>query len=335
MAELHEIASLDITWAWSPLIPFKSIIWPNQKDNRKIIRKITEEAGNEVCRKMAHVLFFAFISILQGQKEYSTNPLCSLQSVEYRACWLLRIFTVWVCMRLCAFSLTEWDISWSCVKTPPTLPPLPWLCGKTLLCSILWKEMGGQAHWWIHWKVSPKSSVNLLAFKVVLAVAQLPSPIWLFAIPWTAARQASLSFTISQSLLKLMCIELVMLSNRLILCCPLLLLPSIFPSIRAFSNELVLPIRWPRSWSCSFHMSPPTGYSSFRAALTCTLALVAPMSWFWICLAPAACGTGFPVIWSPVSSSLEAVCLPAVLGELRFPDSLQQETSLSHSQPCS
>ena len=71
------------------------------------------------------------------------------------------------------------------------------------------------------------------------------SHVWLFATPWTAARQASLSITNSQSLLKLMFIELVMPSNHLILCHPLLLLPSIFPSIRVFSNESVLRIRWP------------------------------------------------------------------------------------------
>ena len=79
------------------------------------------------------------------------------------------------------------------------------------------------------------------------------------AIPWTAARQASLSFTISQSLLKLMSIETVMPSNHLILCHPLLLLPSIFPSIRAFSIESVLRIRWPEYWS--FSTSPSNEYS--------------------------------------------------------------------------
>ena len=73
----------------------------------------------------------------------------------------------------------------------------------------------------------------------------LLSCVWLFVIPWTAACQASLSFTTSWSLLKLTSIELVMLSNHLILCCPLLLLPSIFPNIRVFSNEPALRIRWP------------------------------------------------------------------------------------------
>ena len=78
----------------------------------------------------------------------------------------------------------------------------------------------------------------------------------LFEIPWTAACQASLSITNSRSLLKLMSIELVMPSNHLILCHPLLLLPSIFPSIRVFSNESVLPIRWPKYWSFSFNINP-------------------------------------------------------------------------------
>ena len=89
----------------------------------------------------------------------------------------------------------------------------------------------------------------------------------LFVTPWTAARQASLSITNTWSLLKLMSIELVMPSNNLILCHPLLLLPSIFPSIRVFSNESVICIRWPKYWSFSFNISPSNEYSgliSFR-----------------------------------------------------------------------
>ena len=89
----------------------------------------------------------------------------------------------------------------------------------------------------------------------------------LFATPRTAACQASLSNTNSRSLLKLMSIELVMLSNHLILCHPLLLPPSIFPSIRVFSNESVLCIRWPKYWSFSFNISPSNEHSgliSFR-----------------------------------------------------------------------
>ena len=87
------------------------------------------------------------------------------------------------------------------------------------------------------------------------------SYVWLFATPWTAARQASLSITNSQSLLKLMSIESVMPSHHLFLCHPLLLLCSIFPSIRVFSNESVLHIRWPKYWSFSFSINPSNEYS--------------------------------------------------------------------------
>ena len=93
------------------------------------------------------------------------------------------------------------------------------------------------------------------------------SRIQLFVTPWTAAHQASLSITNSQSLLKLMSIESVMPSNHLVLYQPLLLPPSIFLSIRAFSSESVLPIRWPKYWSFSFSISPSNEYSgllSFR-----------------------------------------------------------------------
>ena len=85
-----------------------------------------------------------------------------------------------------------------------------------------------------------------------LGSVQLLIHVWLFATPWTAAPQASLSFTISQSLLKLTSIESVMPSSQLILCHPLLLLPPIFPRIRVFSNESGLHIRWPKYWSFSF-----------------------------------------------------------------------------------
>ena len=81
--------------------------------------------------------------------------------------------------------------------------------------------------------------------------------------PWTAAHQASLSVTNSQNLLKLMSIELVMPSNHLILCRPLLFLPLIFPRIRVFSNESALRIRWPKYWSFSFSISPSNEYSGF------------------------------------------------------------------------
>ena len=98
-----------------------------------------------------------------------------------------------------------------------------------------------------------------------VVIVQLLSCVQLFGTPWTAAHQASQSITNSQHLLKLMSIESVMPPNHLILCRPLLLLPSIFPSIRVFSNESVLHIRWPKYWS--FSISPSNEYSgliSFR-----------------------------------------------------------------------
>ena len=98
---------------------------------------------------------------------------------------------------------------------------------------------------------------------------QLLSCVQLFATPWTAAHQASLSITNSWSLLKIMSIESVMPSNHLILCHPLLLLPSIFPSIRVYSKESVLYIRWPKNWSFSFSINPSNEYSgliSFKMA---------------------------------------------------------------------
>ena len=95
----------------------------------------------------------------------------------------------------------------------------------------------------------------------LLFVIQFLSHVWLFETPWTAAHQASLSFTISQSLIKLMSTESVMPSNHLTLFHPLLLLPSIFSSIRVFSNESALCIRWLKCWSFSFSISPSNDYS--------------------------------------------------------------------------
>ena len=106
--------------------------------------------------------------------------------------------------------------------------------------------------------------VNML---IQFSSVQLLSCIWLFATPWTAARQASLSITNSRSSPKLMSIESVIPSNHLILCCPLLLLPSNLPSIKVFSNELAFLIRWPKYWSFRLNISPSNehpGLISFR-----------------------------------------------------------------------
>ena len=117
------------------------------------------------------------------------------------------------------------------------------------------------------WHCSCVVCVGLIFLVGFTGSVQSLSHVWLFATPWNAAHQASLSITNSRSLLKLMSIESVMPSNHLILCCPLLLLPSIFPSIRVSSNEWTLCIRWPKYWSFSFNTSPSNEYSgliSFR-----------------------------------------------------------------------
>ena len=127
------------------------------------------------------------------------------------------------------------------------------------LCELPWTL----TLFWVSFSCHPATIIEPHIYIIV----QLLSLVWLFATPWTAAHQASLYFTISCSLLKLMPVESVMLSNHLILCCPLLLLPSIFPNIRVFSNESTLWIRWPKYWSFSFSISPSNEYSgliSFR-----------------------------------------------------------------------
>ena len=117
--------------------------------------------------------------------------------------------------------------------------------------------------------VIPSEYSGLISFRTdwfdLLALAQLLIHVQLFVTPWTAAHQASLSFTISQSLLKLMSIESMLRSNHLNLWHLLLLLPWVFPSVRIFFNKLALPIRWPKYWS--FSLSPSNEYSgliSFR-----------------------------------------------------------------------
>ena len=113
------------------------------------------------------------------------------------------------------------------------------------------------------WIPPPPTSLRTVQFSLVQSL----SHVWLFVTPWTAVHQASLSITNSRSLLKLMSIQSVMPFNHLILCRPLLLQPSIFPSIRVFSNESVIHIGWPKYWSFCFSISPSNEYSgltSFR-----------------------------------------------------------------------
>ena len=145
------------------------------------------------------------------------------------------------------FELEPWFVMISSVGLPPD--PLHHTHGhhpNQYLVTFSWKERQITQNWD---SILLSSSVQSL------------SCVWLFATPWTAARQASLSITNSQSLLRLTSIMLVMPPNHLIFCHLLLLLPSIFPSIRVFSNKSVLHIRWPKYWSFSVSISPSDEYS--------------------------------------------------------------------------
>ena len=154
----------------------------------------------------------------------------------------------------------------------PCTPPVPFLGGVEIrvFISCLFSED------WLHylqllkirytvWYDFPSGTFvfrgGIVTCLCVISSIQLLSHVQLFVTPWTAACQASLSITNSQSSLKLMSIELVMPSNHLILRHPLFLPPSVFPSIQVFSNESVLHIRWPKYWSFSFNISPSNEYS--------------------------------------------------------------------------
>ena len=148
--------------------------------------------------------------------------------------------------------------------------PLQSVCPENLLDrGASWATVHRVLKSWTQLKwlsMHPHIRINASVMDLWGSVQSL-NHVQIFATPGTAARQASLSITISQSLLKLMSIKLVMPSNHFILCHPLILQPSIFPSIRVFTNESVLRIRWPKYWSFSFSISPCNEYSgliSFR-----------------------------------------------------------------------
>ena len=162
-------------------------------------------------------------------------------------------------------SILAWRIPW--IEEPCRLPSTgsqrvrhDWITNTFSFHTLIWH------HFWVNYML-PILLMGRLVLVCQFSSVQSLSRVQLFVTPWTAACQASLSITNSQSLLKLMSIELVMPSNHLILCRPRLLLPSIFPSIWVFSNESVLSIRWPKYWSFMFNISPSNEYSgpiSFR-----------------------------------------------------------------------
>ena len=131
----------------------------------------------------------------------------------------------------------------------------------------------------LHWPLYQKESAFLIMKPLWGFCCSVTSHVQLFVTSWTAACQASLSFTISWSLLKLMFPESVMPSNYVILCHPLLLLPSIFPSIRVFSSELALRIRWPKNWNFSFSISQPSEYSGLISLGLTGLILLSKEIW--------------------------------------------------------
>ena len=153
----------------------------------------------------------------------------------------------------------------------------PWGC-KSVRHSLVTTTASPMPHlteWWLEnifqlchqrkrkwvWRILSQ----IIVYCVLVVAVQSLRHVRLFVTPWTAAPQASLSFTISQSSIKLMSIELVMPSNHLVLCHSLLPLLSIFPSIRVFSNESALPIRWPKYWRFSFSISPSNEYSGLNS----------------------------------------------------------------------
>ena len=151
---------------------------------------------------------------------------------------------------------------WSTTEHMMKESQLEWKTQRKKKGKKFWQQYESP-EWWI-----PSPSLNcILIFLFVVVVVESLSRVQLSVTPWTAAHQASLFSTLSPGLLKFMSIKLVMLSNPFILCQPLLLLHSIFPSIRVFSNELAVRIMWPKNWSFSFSNGPSNEYSgliSFR-----------------------------------------------------------------------
>ena len=141
-------------------------------------------------------------------------------------------------------------------------PVMPIVCTHTYICTRIYIYTYTQTHIYIYnWLILLYNRNQHNIINNLFCCCSVSSHVWLFMTPWTAARQASLSVTISWSLLKYISIALVMPSSHLILYCPLLLLPSVFLSIRVFSSDSAIHMRWPKHWSFSFSISPSNVYS--------------------------------------------------------------------------
>ena len=216
---------------------------------------------------------------------HSSGPT---QLVKIMMCVEMKAFDLWAYLLLNLFhppwsSRKRWNASTLLLSSLDWIDAFPVLSSQILgvflvvenRCGdrysiISCRKMGAQSlrpHHsilvFIQWPLSI-CWLQLFAYFAVVVVQSL-SHVWVFASSWTAAHQASLSFTITWSLLKPMSIESVMPTNHLILCRALLLLPSIFPSIRVFSNESAPSIWWPKDWSFSFSTSPSNEYSGLTA----------------------------------------------------------------------
>ena len=235
------------------------LVGPHARNFTK--HRLSWTGSNEGCQAWDKARLFGstFLSTLQIHVAIQDTGLSLVQ----RICRLHLLFRQWI---LHFFYKACWGLitpnnCWKVTKFPQSTDLL------TKECADLSSPTTTRAFFK---RESPTGGKRFLQgnFLYDVAVVQLLSHVWLFVNSWTVAPQAPLSFTISQSLLNFMFIELVMLPYHLILCHPLLLLPSIFPSIRVFSNESALPIRRPKYWSFSFSISTSNEYSGLVSLLS-------------------------------------------------------------------
>ena len=230
-AECQRIDAFEL-WCWKRLL---RVPWTARRSHQSILKELSPEYSLEGLMLKLKLQYFGHLM----QRTDSFEKTLMLGKIEGRR------RRGWQRMRWSdGITITQWTWVWGSSRSW-------WWTGRA---GVLWfmglPRVRDDCVTELNWTAS-----NAL------------TGVWLFVTPWTAAHQSSLSFTISWSLLKFMSIESMMPSNHLIFCHPLLHLPSIFPSIRVFSKESVLHIRWPKYWSFSFSTSPSNEYSgliSFR-----------------------------------------------------------------------